>query len=123
MGGVMESIIRINERDLCIGISFPRYSTGTIEALRLAKEKGASVIAITDSASAPIAEIADEALIARSDMVSFADSLVAPLSLINAIVVASSIRRKNEVFARFNQLEKIWDDERVYATHGSEKNE
>ena len=121
MGDVYESIIRINERDVCVGISFPRYSTRTIEALRFAKGKGAGIVAITDSASSPIAEIADQSLIARSDMASFADSLVAPLSLINAIIVASSIRRKDEVYARFNQLEAIWGSERVYVTKESNK--
>ena len=94
-----ESMVRISANDVCIGISFPRYSRRTIEALTFAKSRGAKLIAITDSAFSPLAELADHALIARSDMASFADSLAAPLSLINAIIVATSLQRKDEVYA------------------------
>lgn len=116
MSDVYESLVRIGEGDLCIGISFPRYSSRTIDALNFAKSKGARVVALTDSLVSPIAELAEFSLIARSDMASFADSLTAPLSLINAIIVAASLRRKDEVYERFNQLESIWGSQKVYAT-------
>ncbi len=123
IGDVYEDLVRVNGKDVCIGISFPRYSARTIDALSFAKGRGAKVIAVTDSPSAPIAEIADHALIAHSDMASFADSLVAPLSLINAIIVACSLRRKDDVFDRLNQLEGIWGSQRVYATKENGKAE
>jgi DNA-binding MurR/RpiR family transcriptional regulator len=113
-GDIFEQMIRIEDGDVCIGISFPRYSTRTVEGMKFAKGKGARVFAITDGLISPLAECAEEVLIARSDMASFADSLVAPLSLINAIIVALSIRRKDEVSQRFNQLEAIWDKQKVY---------
>jgi len=106
-----ESMVRISANDVCIGISFR-----TIEALTFAKSRGAKLIAITDSAFSPLAELADHALIARSDMASFADSLAAPLSLINAIIVATSLQRKDEVYERFSQLEGIWGRQNVYVT-------
>jgi len=113
-GDIFEQMIRITEGDVCIGISFPRYSTRTVEGMKFAKGKGARVFAITDGMISPLADCAEEVLIARSDMASFADSLVAPLSLINAIIVALSIRRKVEVSQRFSQLEAIWDKQKVY---------
>lgn len=114
MSDVYESLIRIDENDICFGISFPRYSTRTVEALRFAKSKGAKIIALTDALYSPIAELADYPLIARSDMASFADSLVAPLSLINSIIVALSLRNKDQVYGRFNQLEGLWGSHKVY---------
>lgn len=116
IGDVYESLIRITDEDLCIGISFPRYSTRTIDSLKFAKSKGAHIVAITDSTFSPIAEVAQDALIAKSDMASFADSLVAPLSLINAIIVACSLRRKEDVYARFSQLESLWGSQKIYIT-------
>ncbi|HMM30322.1 MAG TPA: MurR/RpiR family transcriptional regulator [Clostridia bacterium] len=119
----LESMIRVDEGDVCIGISFPRYSTRTVEALTFGKSRGARVIAITDSVFSPIAELADYVLVAHSDMASFADSLTAPLSLINAIIVAASLKSKDKLYERFVQLEGIWDSQRVYTTKGSEKNQ
>ena len=87
---IFEQIVGIGESDALIAISFPRYSKKIINAVDYAKHKGANVIAITDSATSPIAPQADQILLARSDMASFVDSLVAPLSIINAIVVAVS---------------------------------
>jgi DNA-binding MurR/RpiR family transcriptional regulator len=123
IGDVYEDLVRVSERDVCIGISFPRYSARTIDALRFAKGRQAKIIAVTDSPSSPIAELAHHALIAHSDMASFADSLVAPLSLINAIIVACSLRRKEDVFERLNQLEGIWGTQKVYVTKESGKTE
>lgn len=117
---VYESMLRIGQQDMCIGISFPRYSSRTVDALKFAKDRGAAVAAITDSMFSPIAELADSVLIARSDMASFADSLVAPLSLINAIIVGAGLRRKNAVSECLNQLENIWKSQKVYIGVNSE---
>lgn len=119
MGNIYEDLFRISSEDVCIGISFPRYSNRTIDALYFARGKGATIIAITDSVSSPIAEKAEHALIARSDMAGFADSLVAPLSLINAIIVACSLRRREQVSNTLSQLEGIWGSHGVYVTKES----
>lgn len=119
MGNIYEDLFRISSEDVCIGISFPRYSNRTIDALDFARGKDATIIAITDSVSSPIAEKAEHALIARSDMAGFADSLVAPLSLINAIIVACSLRRREQVSNTLSQLEGIWGSHGVYVTKES----
>lgn len=119
MGNIYEDLFRISSEDVCIGISFPRYSNRTIDALDFARGKEATIIAITDSVSSPIAEKAEHALIARSDMAGFADSLVAPLSLINAIIVACSLRRREQVSDTLSQLEGIWGSHGVYVTKES----
>ncbi|MCX7843168.1 MAG: MurR/RpiR family transcriptional regulator [Clostridia bacterium] len=115
---MFEQIIRVSEGDVVIGISFPRYSKRTIKAMDFVKTQGSTVIAITDSKESPLYHIADHSLIARSDMASFVDSLVAPLSVINALIVAVGMRKKNEVYNIFEKLETIWDEYQVY-----EKNE
>ncbi|MDL2225912.1 MurR/RpiR family transcriptional regulator [Eubacteriales bacterium OttesenSCG-928-M02] len=111
----IDQIMRIGEGDVLIAITFPRYSTRTVEAVQVAKAKGAQVIAITDGDMSPITPPADYALVARSDMTSFVDSLVAPLSLINAIIVACGMNRKEEVAAYFEELERMWEDFNVYS--------
>lgn len=111
---IYEQIIRIGEGDLFIGISFPRYSSHTVDAMQFAKKMGAKTAAITDGASSPLNGIADVCLHAKSDMVSFLDSLVAPMSLINAIIVAVGIRNKERVSETFERLEKIWSEHDVY---------
>ena len=111
---MFEQIMRIGEGDVFIGITFPRYSKRTVNAARFAKQNGAKVIAITDSDLSPIAESADQLLLARSDMASFVDSLVAPLSVINALIVAIGIKKKDEISSTYERLEQIWDDYNVY---------
>lgn len=113
-GEIFEQIMRIGPGDVFVGISYPRYSKRTVKAVRFAKERGAAVLALTDAATSPIAEGADVCLLARSDMVSFVDSLVAPLSLINALIVAVS-ERKPGVANTFTELEKVWNEYDVYA--------
>ncbi len=117
-----EQILHIGEGDVMIGISFPRYSKQTVHAINYAHNRGAKSIAITDSMESPIAQSADNVLLARSDMVSFVDSLVAPLSLINALIVAVSIKNREVVSDNFAMLEEIWDEYDVYAKNG-EKHE
>jgi DNA-binding MurR/RpiR family transcriptional regulator len=111
---MFEQIIRASEGDVVIGISFPRYSKRTIKAMQFVKRQGAKVIAITDSKESPLAESADYSITARSDMASFVDSLVAPLSVINALIVAIGARKKQQVYEIFERLEKIWDEYQVY---------
>ena len=111
---IFEQLYRINEKDVVIGISFPRYSKRTINALRYAKAKGVTVIGITDGALSPIKVNSDYALLARSDMESFVDSLVAPLSVINALIVALSARNKDTLCTNFELLEHIWHEYDVY---------
>ena len=111
---MFEQMFRIGENDVCVAISFPRYSKQTINALRFINDRRTKIIAITDSDDSPIAEYADTLLVAKSDMVSVVDSLVAPLSLINALVVAVTFSRREEVYNNFNKLESIWDEYQVY---------
>ena len=111
---VFEQMLRVGPGDVVICISFPRYSSRTVKAMRFARDRGATVIALTDSAMSPLAGMAQHTLLAKSDMASFVDSLVAPLSLINALIVAVG-RKKNEDLSRtFETLEKIWDEYDVY---------
>ncbi|MBQ8508791.1 MAG: MurR/RpiR family transcriptional regulator [Clostridia bacterium] len=111
---VFEQILRISKEDVMIGISFPRYSKRIINALEYAKKQGAHVITITDSAASPIAPMADDLLLAKSDMASFVDSLVAPLSIINALIVAIGKKKQYEIADTFEKLENIWDEYDVY---------
>ncbi len=121
---ILQQMIHINQKDVVIGISFPRYSIQTINAMKYASELSAGVIALTDSEVSPISEYADYTLFAKSDMVSFADSLVAPLSVINALIVAISIKRHDIVNNNFKVLEEIWDRYDVYKkSENGEKNE
>ncbi len=111
---VFENILSISENDVLIGLSFPRYSKRTLKAMKYASECKANVVAITDSAVSPISQFADHLLIARSDMASFVDSLVAPLSLINALIVSLGLRRKDEVSKKLAKLEQLWQENEVY---------
>ena len=120
---MFEQMFRISEDDVCVAISFPRYSKQTINALRFINDRGTKIIAITDSAVSPIAEYADTLLVAKSDMVSVVDSLVAPLSLINALIVALTFSRREEVYNNFNKLESIWDEYQVYDKSDGDENE
>ena len=113
-----EQLFRISDKDVMIGISFPRYSTMAVESMTLAQERGANVIAITDSMVSPLVNVADEVLIARSDMASVVDSLVAPLSLINALIVATVLEKKEEVTDTFKELEMVWNHQGVYDKSG-----
>ena len=111
---MFEQMIRIDKDDVVIGISFPRYSSRTVKAMKFAYDRGATVIALTDSLAAPIARNATHTLIAMSDMVSLVDSLVAPLSVVNALIVACSYRKEEAISKTFASLEEIWDEYGVY---------
>ncbi len=111
---MFEHLMRIGKDDVIVAISFPRYSKRIVNAVDYAKSQGAHVIALTDSEQSPIAAYADNLLTARSDMVSFVDSLVAPLSIINAIIVAIGRKKQTEIEGVFERLENIWDEYDVY---------
>ncbi len=111
---MFEQILNVGKDDVVIGISFPRYSRRTLKALQYARSCDAKIVAITDSKMSPLTACADYSLIARSDMASFADSLVAPLSLINAMIVAIAMNKTEEISETFNKLENIWDEYEVY---------
>lgn len=114
--GMYEALLRISEKDAIVGISFPRYSRTAAAAMNFAKSRGASTIAITDSMLSPLAQNSESVLIARSDMASVVDSLVAPLSLINALIVATVIKKKDEVKETFEVLENVWNEQGVYTS-------
>ena len=111
---IFEQLMRIGPGDLFVGITFSRYSRRTLTAATFAKSRGAKVIAITDSMSAPISGVADHVLVAKSDMSSFVDSLTAPLSVINALIVAIGLEKKDEIRDTYRRLESIWDEYNVY---------
>ena len=116
-----ERMLRVGPEDVCFGISFPRYSARTVEAMKYAGSRGATLIALTDQTTSPLAAVSNITLCARSDMASFADSLVAPLSLLNAIIVAIGLKRKDEAYRHLSQLEEIWHEEGVYLGEKTER--
>ncbi|WP_105616085.1 MurR/RpiR family transcriptional regulator [Vallitalea okinawensis] len=111
---MFEQIHRIGPDDVVIGISYPRYSKRTIKAMEFARSRNANLIAVTDSALSPITQYADLSLLAASDMASFVDSLVAPLSLINALIVSLSLKKKDKIKKSLEDLERIWKEYDVY---------
>ena len=111
---VFESLLRVGEEDVVLGVSFPRYSSRTVQAMRFARDRGATTIAITDSDASPLVACSKHTLKARSDMASFVDSLVAPLSLVNALLVAVSRKKNEDLTHTFQMLEQIWDEYGVY---------
>lgn len=111
---IFEQLSRIGEGDLLVGISFPRYTNRTIEGMQFARRKGATLVAITDGPLSPLHAAADLCLTAKSDMASFVDSLAAPLSLINALIVALSQRRREQMTTYLAEMEDIWAEYNVY---------
>ena len=113
-GEMFEKIVGVNSEDVIIAFSFPRYSASTTKGARYCRSAGATVIGITDSKDSPLGKCSDHVLIAKSDMVSLVDSLVAPLSLVNALIVAIAAKREKELSQTFANLERIWDEYDVY---------
>ncbi len=116
---IIEQIIHINSNDVMICISFPRYSRRVLEAMKFAHEKDANIIAITDSQLSPLSEFAKNIIVAKSDIASFVDSLVAPFSVVNALIVSIGLRKKEEVSEHFKELEEIWEEYSVYVDKDS----
>ena len=112
---LFEQMVRISKDDVIIGISFPRYSMRTLKAMEFANNRNAKVITLTDSVHSPMNLYSSCNLIARSDMASIVDSLVAPLSVINALVVALCMKKQKEVITTLETLEQIWDEYQVYS--------
>lgn len=113
-GEMFEKIVGINSEDVVVSFSFPRYSSSTIKGTSYCLSTGATVIGITDSVQSPLAQCCDHVLLAKSDMVSLVDSLVAPLSVVNALIVAIASKREKELARTFDTLERIWDEYEVY---------
>ncbi len=111
---IFEQMIRIDEKDAMVGISFPRYSMRTLKAMEFANDRNAKVISITDTIHSPMCLYSSCNLMAKSEMVSIVDSLAAPLSLINALVVALCLKRPDDVRKTLESLEDVWDNYQVY---------
>jgi len=120
IGDIFEQLFRINENDLVIGMGFPRYSSRTVDVLEYCKSRGAKVVAITDSLLSPLTSNADYTLIAKSNMESFVDSIVAPLSVLNALIIAVGIKEKSNLSSSFARLEEIWDRYNIYSSDDNE---
>lgn len=116
---VYEQIMHIGPGDVYVGISYPRYSSSSLKAMKFAKSRGATVVALTDNPNSPFAAIADVRLYAKSDMVSFVDSLVGPMSLINALIVAVAARKQETLAQTFSYLEGLWSEYEVFTTDKS----
>ncbi len=114
VGDIYEQIIHAKPRDLVIGISFPRYSSKTYESMKFLKDRGLKVVAITDNEMSPITRVSDYYLIAKSNIISFVDTITAPMSLMNAIIVAVGFRNKEKTKEIFNELEDIWAEHYIY---------
>ncbi|MDB0439786.1 MurR/RpiR family transcriptional regulator [Clostridioides difficile] len=114
MGDAFEQIVRINEEDVIVAISFPRYSKKSYQIVNYAKEKGAHVISLTDSLFAPVAALADNTLLVKSNMASFVDSLVPALSISNALAISVGMKEKEDIKQHFDDLEQIWKRYSVY---------
>ena len=113
-GEMFERIVGVNSEDVVIAFSFPRYSAATVKAAQYCRSTGATVVGITDNKSSPLGQVSDRVLCAKSDMVSLVDSLVAPLSVVNALIVAIAAKREKELHRTFETLEHIWDEYNVY---------
>lgn len=114
-GDVFAQLVHANKDDVVVGIGFPRYSNQTVNGLEFAKKRGAKIITITDNTLSPLYELADLCMLAKSDMNSFVDSFVAPLSIINAILIVVGLKKKDELLDNFLTLEKIWSKNNIYA--------
>lgn len=114
MGDAFEQVVKINEDDVLIAISFPRYSKKSYQIVSYAKEKGAHIVSLTDSPFAPVASFTDNLLLEKSNMVSFVDSLVPALSIANALIVSVGMKEKEDIKQHFDDLEAIWEKYSVY---------
>lgn len=115
VGDIYEDIIKAKRGDLVIGISFPRYSSKTYEIMKYLKDKGLNIVGITDNERSPITRLSNNYLIAKSNIISFVDTLVAPLSLMNAIIIGVGLSNKDKIKEVFNELEHLWEQYEIYA--------
>ena len=119
-GEIFEQMVRIGPGDVIVGISFPRYSKLAVSAVEFAHSRGAEVVAITDSKMSPLYKLSDASLLVRSDMISFVDSMTAPLSLLNALIVAVGRQKHEEVSGTFSEMERVWS---TYSVFGKAEDE
>lgn len=120
MSDIYEQLLHLGEGDVVIGIGFPRYSIKTVQVLKFARGRGAKIISLTDSLLSPLASVSDLTVIAQSNMASFVDSLVAPMSIINAIIISVGLKRRQAVTEAFSKLEEIWEENKVFTTKDNE---
>lgn len=113
-GEIFEQLVRIGPKDVLVGISFPRYSKMTLNAVHFARDRGAEVIAITDSRMSPLYQLASASLLVRSDMISMVDSMAAPLSLLNALIVAVGRQKKEDISHTYAELEQVWSRYNIF---------
>ena len=113
-GETFEQLVQVQPGDVLLAISFPRYSNVTVNTVKFARDRGATIVAITDNELSPVYQMSDAALLAPSEMISFVDSMVAPLSLINALIVSLGMSRRTELSEHFKRLEGIWNAHSVY---------
>lgn len=114
VSSLFEQIFRITEDDVLIAIGFPRYSSKTIEAVKMAKQRGAKIVAITDTSESPLCPYSDVSLFAKNNIVSFVDSLVIPMALINNLILNISSKVQNDIVEYFNELEELWEKHSTY---------
>ena len=114
---IYAQLVHVCHEDVVIGMGFPRYSNQTVEGLRFAKRRGAKIVTITDNKISPLYELADNCILTKSDMNSFVDSLVAPLSIINALIIMAGLARKDYLVENFSVMEQVWREKNVYAKH------
>lgn len=114
VNALFEQIIRVNENDVLICISFPRYSNSTIDATKMIKDKNAKIITITDTEASPFYNIADVSLLAKNNIVSFVDSLVVPMCMLNSLILNIAAKGKKDILQYFNDLEDLWDKYSIY---------
>lgn len=114
VNSIFEQIIRVTEDDLLICISYPRYSNRTLDAARFAKELNCKILSITDTEASPFCSLSDVSLLAKSNIVSFVDSLVAPMCLLNSLIINLGIKEKDDIVQYFDRLEKLWDEYSIY---------
>lgn len=121
INSIFEQLIRVKENDLLICISFPRYSNRTLDAVKFAKEQKCKILAITDTKESPFYSLADVSLLAKSNMVSFVDSLVAPMCLLNSLIINIGVNEKEDIVTYFERLEKLWDEYSEYSLYNQNK--
>ena len=114
VNSLYEEIIKVKETDVLIVISYPRYSKITIDATKFIKGRNAKIVAVTDTEASPIHSLADVSLLAKSNIVSFIDSLVVPLCMINNLITNISLREKDDIVEYYNRLEQLWDNHSIY---------
>lgn len=113
-GEMFEKLVNVRAGDVVLAFSFPRYSTATLKGVQYCRSVGATVIGLTNSTTSPLGQNSDYVLVAKSDMVSLVDSLVAPLSVVNALIVALAAEREQMLAKTFDTLERVWDEYHVY---------